>query len=117
MPAQPGQPIPTPQLAGANGAANGAAAPPAPPPDVPESPILDKLEDRIRAKGSPPEIVTDLKKALEDDGVKAEIAATEGGLEGVFAERLGDFAEDKANEAYMGSLVAALEKAGVSLGG
>jgi len=116
MPAPPGQPgmVAPQQLAGANGAANGAAAPPAPLPDVPESPILDKLEDRIRAKGSPPEIVADLKKALEDDGVKAEIAATEGGLEGVFGDRLGDFAEDKANEAYMGSLFAAIEKAGIS---
>jgi hypothetical protein len=123
MPAQPGQPLPVPtqQFAGANGAANGAGSPPitppAPPPDVPESPLLDELEARIRAKGSPPEIVTDLKKVLGDDGVKAEIAATEGGLEGVFAERLGDFAEDKENEAYMGSLVAALEKAGLPMGG
>jgi hypothetical protein len=119
QPGQPpaGQPISTPQLAGAvNGATpNGAAAPP--PPDVPESPILDKLEDRIRAKGSPPEIVDDLKKALSDAGVQAEIAGTEGGLEGVFSERLSDFAEDKANEIYMGSLVAALEKAGLSVGG
>jgi hypothetical protein len=82
---------------------------------VPESPLLDEIEARIRAKGSPPEIVADLKKVLDDAGVKAEIAATEGGLEGVFGERLGDFAEEKANEAYMVSLVAALEKAGVAL--
>jgi hypothetical protein len=120
--AQPGPFVTTPQFAGAaptsaNGAIPPTIAPPAPPPDVPESPILDKLEDRIREKGSPPEIVADLKKALEDEGVKAEIAATDGGLEGVFGDRLGDFAEDKANEAYMTSLFIALEKAGVSLGG
>jgi hypothetical protein len=118
MAAPPGQPgmVAPQQIAGMNGTA--APVTPSPPtPDVPESPILDELEDRIRAKGSPPEIVSDLKKALEDDGVKAEIAATEGGLEGVFSERLGDFAEEKGNEAYMGSLVAALEKAGLPLGG
>jgi hypothetical protein len=118
--AQPGQFVTTQQIAGAPAggtAANGAIAPAPPPPNVPESPILDAIEDRIRAKGSPPEIVDDIKKALEDAGVRAEIAATEDGLAGVFEERLGDFAEAKGNEAYMGSLLAALEKAGVSLGG
>jgi hypothetical protein len=120
--AQPGQFVTTQQFAGAapagaNGAVPPGAAPTTPPPNVPESPILDAIENRIRAKGSPPEIVDDIKKALEDEGVRAEIAATEDGLAGVFEERLGDFAEAKGNEAYMGSLLAALEKAGVSLGG
>jgi len=43
---------------------------------------------------------------------KAEIAALNG-IENVFEDRLGDFAGDKANDAYMGALLGELQKAGI----
>jgi len=102
QPTPPGtSPIPTPQL---------PAEPQAPP--VPESPALNAIEDRIRAKEPPAEIVRDLAGALEDPASKAEIQAMNG-IENVFSDRLDDFAGDKANDAYMGALLAELQKAGI----
>ena len=81
-------------------------------PEVPESALLNAVEDRIRKKDPPDQIMADLKKAVEDPSAKAEIDA-EGGLLNVFEARLGDFAEDKGNEKYMAALVLALQTSGV----
>src|SRR3990170_4488337 len=81
-------------------------------PEVPESDALNAVEDRIRAKDPPDQIVLDLKKAIEDVDAKKEIAAL-GGLQAVFEDRLSDFAEDKANEKYMEALITTLEKSGL----
>jgi hypothetical protein len=114
------------QLRGAGGGPSPQGAPPststpplAPAPAVPAEPDvepaveLDAIEDRIRAQGSPAEIVSDLKKALELPSVKAEIEA-EGGLMEVFQARLGDFASDAANERYVKALMEELTKAGLA---
>jgi len=107
-PAQPGQsPIPTPTLAG-NGTAGGNPVMP----EVDPSPELDRIEDRVRAKEPPAELVSDLKKALETPASKAEVAA-EGGLLEVFEARLGDFAGQPLNQPYMGALIEELTKQGV----
>jgi len=81
-------------------------------PEVPESDALNAVEDRIRAKDPPDQIVEDLKKAIEDVDAKKEIAAL-GGLQAVFEDRLDDFGQDKANEKYMEALISALEKSGL----
>lgn len=98
---------------GMGGASAGLpGGPAAPAPDVPASPLLDEIEDRIRSKAPPDQVIADLKKVLDDPGVKAEIEA-EGGLENVFSERLSDFAEEKSNEKYLGALQTALISSGV----
>lgn len=92
-----------------------AAPPPAPEvplPDVPASPLLDAIEDRVRKKDPPDQVMIDVKAALLDPGVKAEVEA-EGGLLGVFEARLGDFAEDPSNAKYVEALQAAIESSGV----
>jgi hypothetical protein len=81
-------------------------------PEVPESDALNAVEDRIRAKDPPDQIVEDLKKAILDPEAKKEIA-TLGGLQAVFEDRLDDFGQDKVNEKYMEALITALEKSGL----
>jgi hypothetical protein len=81
-------------------------------PEVPESEALNIVEDKIRAKEPPDQIVLDLKKAIEDPEAKKEIAAL-GSLQAVFEDRLDDFGQDKANEKYMEALITALEKSGL----
>ena len=81
-------------------------------PEVDPSPELDRIEDRVRAKEPPAELVSDLKKALETPASKAEVAA-EGGLLEVFEARLGDFAGQPLNQPYMGALIEELTKQGV----
>lgn len=80
-------------------------------PPVPESPLLNTIEERIRKKDPPDEVVTELKSILEEATVKAEIEA-EGGLLNVFDARLGDFASDEKNSVYMTALMAALQRGG-----
>lgn len=99
-----------PQLAGA------PAQPPAPLPEVPESEVLNKVEDRIRNKDPVDQIVADLKAAMEDPSAQAEIKA-EGGVVAVFEARLSDFAEEKGNAAYLDRLAEELQKAGLFPGG
>jgi hypothetical protein len=81
-------------------------------PEIPESDALNAVEDRVRAKDPPDQIIEDLKKAVEDPEAKKEIAAL-GGLQAVFEDRLDDFGSDKKNEKYMEALIAALEKSGL----
>jgi hypothetical protein len=84
----------------------------APLPEIPESEALNAVEDRIRAKDPPDQIVLDLKKAVTDPVAVKEIAAL-GGLQAVFEDRLDDFGSDKKNEKYMEALIAVLEKSGL----
>ncbi len=81
-------------------------------PEVPESEALTAIEDRIRRKEPPDQIVAELKKAIEDATAKKEIEAL-GGLQAVFEDRLEDFAEDKKNSKYLDALAAALGEAGL----
>lgn len=90
-------------------------SPAAPLPEVPESAALNAIEDRIRRKDPPDQIVADLKKALEDPGAKKEIEAL-GGLMDVFEDRLDDFAEEKGNGKYMDALLEALNGSGLLAG-
>ena len=80
-------------------------------PDVPESEALTKIEDRVRRKEPPTEIIVELKKVLaEDQAAQAEVKAMGSVLE-VFEDRLGDFAEDKANSKYLDALAEAFAEA------
>jgi hypothetical protein len=102
-------------LAGTNGSIPGASAPipPAQPlPDIEPAPQLDKIEDRIRAKDPPDQVIEDLKKILGEQEVKNEIAA-EGGLPAVFEARLGDFAENALNKTYMDALEKVIVASGI----
>ena len=86
----------------------GQPSPAAPLPDVPESEALTKVEERIRKKDPPDQVIADLKKVLaEDETAQAEVKAMGSVLE-VFEDRLSDFAEDKANAKYLDALAEAL---------
>jgi hypothetical protein len=80
-------------------------------PEVPESEALTAIEDRVRRKEPPTEIIVELKKVLaEDQAAQAEVKAMGSVLE-VFEDRLGDFAEDKANSKYLDALAEAFAEA------
>jgi plasmid stabilization system protein ParE len=98
-PGQPGAPmVVNPQL----------AAPPAAVPIIPAA-SLNAVEDLVKQKAPPSDVMAKLKIALEDEEGKKEIEAR-GGLMGVFDARLGEWAQVEANGPYAEALVKELKK-------
>ena len=106
-PGQPGQPgavmVANPQL---TAGPQLAAAPANVIPIVPAA-SLNKVEELVKAKAPPSEVMEHLKAALADPEGKKEIEAR-GGLMGVFDARLGEWAQVESNGAYAEALVKAL---------